>query len=167
MSRLVAALAVAAIAAGTAGASHSLVIKSDESIGSFAVKKDGTLGGLEKAFGKPAELVPGKNGCRASWTIGLNVKLYNLAGKNPCKPATGYFSDAVMYGPGWRTDRGLRIGATTARLKALYPKAKLHGNFYWLVPRFTQATGSYPGLGAFILAGKVNSFQVVYGAGGE
>jgi hypothetical protein len=167
LRRLVAVLAFAAVVAGTAGAWTSLVVRSDEWIGTFAVKKDGTLGGLEKAFGKPATLVRGKDGCRASWNIGLNVKLYNLAGKNPCKPATGYFSDAIMYGTGWSTDRGLRIGATTARLKALYPKAKRHGNFYWLVPRFTQATGSYPGLGAFVLDGKVNSLQVVYGAGGE
>jgi hypothetical protein len=167
MKPLIALAALVAFAAPAAGGSPSFVVKQDNWIGTFAVKNDGTLGGLQKAFGKPAALVRGKDGCRASWKIGLNVTLYNLGGQDPCKPATGYFSDALLSGSRWVTDRGLRVGATTARLQALYPKAKLHGNLYWLVPRFTQATGSYAGLGAFVSGGKVSSLQVIYGAGGE
>ena len=72
-----------------------------------------------------------------------------------------------MTGTRWSTNKGLRVGASVARLKQLYPKAKLHGSMYWLVPRFTQATGSYPGLAATVAGGKVSSFQVIYGAGGE
>ena len=168
MGRLIVALAVACAFAATAAASPSFVIKGDEWIGTFAVKKNGTLGGLEAAFGKPGRLTPTQDGCTALWgSIGLRVSLYNLAGGNPCKPKTGFHSTSVMTGKRWSTNKGLRIGDAVARLKALYPKAKLHGSQYWLVPRFTQATGSYPGLAANVVAGKVSAFQVIWGAGGE
>jgi hypothetical protein len=168
MGRLIAVLAVAALLAGSALASPSFVIKGDEWIGTFAVKQNGTLGGLQAAFGKPSRLTATQDGCVALWgPIGLRVTLYNLGGKNPCKPKTGYFSTAVMSGTRWSTNKGLRVGASVARLKQLYPKAKLRGAAYWLVPRFTQATGSYPGLAANVAGGKVTSFQVIYGAGGE
>ena len=162
------ALAAALVFTGAAAASPSFVIKGDEWIGTFAVKKDGTLGGLQAAFGKPGRLTPNQEGCTALWgSIGLRVSLYNLAGGNPCKPKTGFHSTSVMTGKRWSTNKGLHVGDGTARLKQLYPKAKIHGSMYWLVPRFTQATGSYPGLAAMIVAGKVSSFQVIWGAGGE
>ena len=170
MGRLTLALVAlaAALSAAAALASPSFVIRGDNYIGTFAVKKNGTLGGLQAAFGKPGRITPNQEGCAALWgSIGLRVSLYNLAGGNPCKPKTGYFSTAQMTGSRWRTDRGLAVGATLARLKQLYPKAKRHGEQWWLVPRFTQATGSYPGLAAMIVAGMVSAFQVIYGAGGE
>lgn len=161
-------VAVVLAVTGIAAASPSFVVRGDEFIGTFAVKKNGTLGGLQAAFGKPGRLTPGQDGCTALWgSIGLRVSLYNLAGKNPCKPATGYFSTAVMTGSRWKTNKGLAVGATLAKLKQLYPNAKRHSDSWWLVPRFTQATGSYPGLSAMIAGGKVVSFQVIFGAGGE
>jgi hypothetical protein len=165
---LIAALAAAAAIAAPAAASSSFVIRSDEWIGSFAVKKNGTLGGLQAAFGKQTRLTLMNDGCHATWTsIGLRVHLYNLAGKNPCSPKTGYFSDAVLSGTRWHTGAGVGVGDALARLRRLYPKARQHGVMWWLVPRFTQATGSYPGLAARVVGGEVASFQVVYGAGGE
>jgi hypothetical protein len=82
-------------------------------------------------------------------------------------PKTGYFSSAVMTGARWSTNKGLRNGDTLARLKQLYPRARRHDESWWLVPRFTAATGSYPGLSAMVSGGRVSSFQVIWGAGGE
>ncbi len=168
MRRLIAAVVLAGAVAASALASPSLVIRGDEFIGSFAVKKNGTLGGVEKAFGKPAELRKTKDGCLGLWpSVGLSVFFYNLAGKNACKPKTGYFSDGLMTRDPWRTSNGLRMGDTLARLRQLYPHAEKHGAWQWLVVRQTQATGRYAGLSAKIVGGYVSAFEVVYGAGGE
>ena len=67
---------------------------------------------------------------------------------------------------GWRTALGLRVGDTTARVRALYPKARLKTGVpgdsgYWLVTRGICAEvggGSYPGLLARIRAGRVSAF---------
>jgi len=164
---LVAAVAVVAFT-GAALCSPSFVISGDERIGTFAVRKDGTLGGLQAAFGKPGRLSPTRDGCVAVWgSIGLRVSLYNLGGQNPCKPKTGYFGEAVLTGTGWSTGKGLRAGDTVARLRLLYPRAERHGSSWWLLIRSTQATGRYPGLQATFARGTVASFRVSYGAGGE
>ena len=168
MGRLIVVFGLAAVLAGAAVASTSFVIRNDESIGTFAVKKDGTLGGLQSAFGKPSRLKRTRDGCLALWApIGLRVSLYNLVGGNPCRPKSGYFSEAVLSGKRWSTNRGLQVGDAFERLHRLYPTARLHGKLWWLIPRFTQATGSYPGLAARVIGGGVASFQVIYGAGGE
>jgi hypothetical protein len=63
----------------------------------------------------------------------------------------------------WRTAVGLRVGDSVARLRWLYPRARLHGaagpsRGYWLVSRRTCAeVGSlpFPGLLARIRVGRV------------
>ena len=168
MKSLLATLVLAGALAASALAAPSLVIRGDQFIGSFAVKKNGTLAGVEKAFGKPAELRKTKDGCLGLWPdVALSVLFYNLAGKSPCKPKTGFFSDGLMTRSGWHTSNGLRIGDTLARLRQLYPHAEKHGAWQWLVVRQTQATGRYAGLSAKIAGGYVSAFEIVYGAGGE
>ena len=169
MGRLTLVAAVAATAfAGVTLASPSFAIRGDEWIGTYAVKQDGTLGGLQAAFGKPGRLTPTRDGCTALWgSIGLRVTLYNLGGKNPCRPKTGYFGSALLTGARWSTGKGLRPGDTLARLRRLYPRAERHGSSWWLVIRFTQATGRYPGLQASVAGGTVASFLIIYGAGGD
>jgi hypothetical protein len=169
MGRLIAVLVIAAGLAVSAGAAVSpYLIRSDQYIGNFAVKKNGTLGGVIRAYGKPSELRRTKDGCLGLWpSVGLSVFFYNLVDKNPCKPATGFFSDALMTRDPWRTSNGLRMGDTLARLKQLYPKAERHGSSQWLVIRFTQATGRYPGLAAKLVGGRITAFEVLYQAGGE
>ena len=65
----------------------------------------------------------------------------------------------------WRTALGLRVGDTAARVRALYPRARLKtgvpgDNGYWLVTRQIckeVGGGSYPGLLARMKAGKVSA----------
>ena len=168
--RTMLAVRVVALAAGVAGstASDSRVIRGDEWIGSFAVKKNGKLGGALAAFGAPSSTTRGDGSCRVRWNrLGLQISFYNLGGQDACGRTTGFFQSATINGRGWRTVQGLRIGDAGARVRRLFPSAERHGNRWWLVPRFTQATGRYPGLSAGVNGGKVTDFRVVYGAGGE
>ena len=65
----------------------------------------------------------------------------------------------------WRTAMGLRVGDTAARLRTLYPRARLRTGFagdsgYWLVTRQVCAEvggGAYPGLLARMRAGRVSA----------
>ena len=65
----------------------------------------------------------------------------------------------------WRTAVGLRVGDSAARLRALYPRARLRTGFpgdsgYWLVTRQVCAEvggGSYPGLLARMQRGRVSA----------
>ena len=65
----------------------------------------------------------------------------------------------------WRTAVGLRVGETAARLRSLYPRARLRTGFagdsgYWLVTRQICAevgAGSYPGLLARMQRGRVSA----------
>jgi hypothetical protein len=63
----------------------------------------------------------------------------------------------------WRTAVGLRVGDSAARLRSLYPKARLRtglavDNGYWLVTRQVCAEvggGDYPGLLAWMKGARV------------
>jgi hypothetical protein len=161
---------------GSAG-SAVFTIHGDWRMGSFRVKGDGTLGGAIDAFGKPGSRDRNGGACTVRWARhGLKIVFYNLGGSNPCRPATGFFSNARARGQHWETDKGLRIGDRQRRLRNLYPNAKFHRalpNFYpsgwWLVPRRSQfgTGGLYPGLLAHMRDRRVVSFHVRYPAGGD
>jgi hypothetical protein len=116
-------LAVAALAASPT------VIQGDERIGRFAVKRDGSLGGLVDAFGRPSSLRrTGQAGCIARWRqLRMEVRLYNLGGRDPCSREGGRFGRAFLTGPQFRTSKALRMRDPIARLRALYPRATRHG----------------------------------------
>ena len=65
----------------------------------------------------------------------------------------------------WRTAVGLRVGDSAARLRSLYPRARLRTGFagdsgYWLVTRQMCAEvggGAYPGLLARMQNGRVSA----------
>jgi hypothetical protein len=172
-----AVVAACLVPAGLA-ATRTITISADERIGSFRVKSDGTLGGAIRAFGAPSALRrTSDNTCTATWRpISLTIYLYNLGGDDACSRQGGLFGRAIMRGPAWRTTKGLRIGDPVARLRALYPKARVHRGErfswpagYWLVPRANRfgLSGTYPGLLAETRGGRVVGFHVRYQAGGE
>jgi hypothetical protein len=168
MRLLLVALVVALGTATLGSAATSRVIRGDEWISSFAVKKNGKLGGAVGAFGAPSSTKRGDGTCLVRWSsLGVTITFYNLGGQDACGRSTGFFRSATISGRGWRTSQGLAIGNSLARVRALFPKAERHGTRWWLVSRFTQATGRYPGLSASVHGGKVADFQVIFGAGGE
>jgi hypothetical protein len=174
------AVAVAALVApATAHAqAPSFVVQADVKIGRFAVKRDGTLGGAQRAFGRPTSTRRTQQvACIAAWApYGLTINFYNLGGQNPCSPRYGFFARAFLQGSRWRTASGLRVGASVAVLRRLYPAARFYAGVrgerpagWWLVTRTTPfgLGGSYPGLLATTRRGAVSSFQVRYPAGGD
>jgi hypothetical protein len=167
--RLLLVAVVLALGTATIGsAATSRVIRSDEWIGSFTVKKNGKLGGAVSAFGAPSSTKRGDGTCIVRWArLGVTITFYNLGGQDACGRSTGFFQSATISGAGWRTSQGLAIDDSQARVRQLFPKAERHGSRWWLVSRFTQATGRYPGLSAGVRGGKVADFKVIYGAGGE
>ena len=170
----VAALALGGVGAGAASA-QALVIQGDTSIAGFLVKRDGSLGGAIDALGAPSSSRRTGETCLVRWRpLGIRMSFYNLGGGNPCGRRTGRFSNAVATGPRWRTGRGLRIGDSRARLRALYPRATFHqdrfyGAGWWLVTRRTQfgLPGTYPGLLARMLNRHVSGLVVRFPAGGD
>jgi hypothetical protein len=71
---------------------------------------------------------------------------------------------SVTNRPKWRTVLCLRVSDTVARLRSLYPRARLRGTApergYWLVTRQICAEvggGAYPGLLARIRNGRVSA----------
>jgi hypothetical protein len=173
---LVCLVAAACILASLAAA-HTFTIVSDERLGPFRVKTDGTLGGAIKAFGRPRLKHTSDQSCTATWPRhGLTIYLYNLGGSDPCTPRYGFFLRAIARGDHWRTSRGLRLGDPVSRLRSLYPSARFHTGLRgywpagcWLVRRANRfgLPGSYPGLLAETRAGRVVAFHVRYQRGGE
>jgi hypothetical protein len=149
----------------------SIVVRGDVQIGRFLVKRDGTLDGAIRAFGRPSILRRGRyQTCFARWPdIGLRINFYNLGGKDPCARQYGYFSDATMVGEHWVTAKGLRLGHPARRLYALYSPRRFSGTWAWLLTRYLPYADGfrYPGLSAKIHRGWVTAFRVRYPAGGE
>jgi hypothetical protein len=160
-------------------AEPSFLVRSDVSIGSFAVKANGTLGGATRAYGEPDSLRKRYGAtCTATWRLyQLTIAFYNLGGGDPCTPRGGKFSRAIMRGQRWRTSKGLRVGMPSARIQRFYPKAMWHRGFrgywptgWWLVTRpsiYGPDATHYPGLLAETRSGRILSLQVRYPAGGD
>jgi hypothetical protein len=171
------ALVAAAACVVPLAAAHVFTVVTDERLGSFRVKTDGTLGGAISAFGTP-KLDRGSDvTCRATWVRhALTIDFYNLGGGDPCSRRFGFFGRAIMRGDHWRTSKGLRLGDPVARLRRLYPTARFHigkrgfrPSGWWLVVRKNRfgLPGTSPGLLAETRNGRVTAFRVQYQRGGE
>jgi hypothetical protein len=179
VKRLVTVIAAAAVAltAATSASAHVFTIHGDWKIGSFAVKRDGTLRGAVDAFGQPGSRTRHGEACTVRWPQhGLRIGFYNLGGHNPCLGRFGFFSNARAKGPHWRTNRGLEIGDLQSRLRDLYPNALFHSGeesvfppSWWLVVRRSPfgTGGQYPGLLAVTQDRRITQFQVRFAAGGD
>ncbi|HXV58681.1 MAG TPA: hypothetical protein VD704_12510 [Gaiellaceae bacterium] len=167
-------LAVAALLAAAAPASAA-VVHGDWRLAGYRVKADGTLRGALEAFGQPSRLTRTSDiTCSARWSgRGLRIGFYNLGGFNPCSPRRGRFSNAVVTGRQWETNRGLAVGDRARRLHRLYPNARWGaapgGAGWWLIARSSPVGegGFYPGLLARMRDGRVAALVVRYPAGGD
>lgn len=130
------------------------------------VRRNGTLDGAIRAFGKPTSLRRGRyRDCTARWQpIGLRIVFYNLGLGNPCLRQYGYFSNATMVGRHWVTARGLRLGDPSQTLHVRYSPRRFTGSWAWLVTRYSRIGVStyYPGLAAKVHRGWVTAFRIRY-----
>lgn len=152
-----------------AGGRSALVVVRDRSVGGVAVGSK--LARATSAFGRPdATRRVSRDECRAVWRrIGLTLVYVDLSGGNPCR--VGVMLVATATSTRWRTDRGLRIGDRAARIRAVYPRARLVAAApyagWWLIKRHTcPTTGSqaYPGLRARTSAHRVSALVVTVAA---
>lgn len=172
----VAICVLVALALAPCAVARSFVVQGDTTIGGYAVKANGTLGGAIEAFGQPTTLRgtsyqgQPRIACVARWQhLGLRISFYNLGGEDACEPRSGYFSQALVTGKQWRTAKGLRIGDSARRLRFLYNPSRFTGQWVWLLKRYSQygAGAHYPGLEGKILRGRVTAFRVNFPAGGD
>lgn len=125
------------------------------------------------AFGRPSSRAINRatRRCTLSWRrLGL-VMRFEYFSTTACARST--FTDAVITGARWKTDRGLRIGASIDTMQTLYPQARQHlrskykGEWWLLESIFYDDCGGapprpYPGLAATVVRGVVKSFNVHY-----
>jgi hypothetical protein len=136
-----------------------------------------TLGDFVRAFGPESACVVGKSRAEShvTWqSRGVRGDFTTLGGfprssDNACTAPAHVQPDTVEVFRGvWRTGRGLHVGDTTVRLRALYPRATLHQDGWWLVTRANDPLwGTYGQLVARIRNRKVAYLRLVLHAEGD
>ena len=162
------ALVVVVVVLGLAGAAFPAtgvrVIQGDKNVGGIKVGRS-TPPQVKQLFGTPStSRAISAQSCLQSWKgVPLVVHFFTFEGK-PCTKGVALIV-TVTGRAAWRTAVGLRVGDTTARVRALYPRARLRSGGpgdtgYWLVTRQICAEvggGSYPGLLARMRHGRVSA----------
>lgn len=163
MRRLVAvSAALAAFVGAASAAAPGHVIHGDSIAGGIRIAHSSPAD-VKKLFGAPSTShLTSSRSCGQRWKDArLTVTFFTFEEK-PC--ARGVALIVTVTGrTAWRTAVGLRVGDSAARLRSLYPKARLRTGFqlesgYWLVTRQICAEvggGDYPGLMARMKGGRV------------
>lgn len=127
------------------------------------------LADATRALGRPSSRKSiGRLRCRVRWSnLGLTVRfvVFGTQAGRPCKPSAAQFASATIGRAPRRgssllhtlaTDRGLRVGATVAALRRIYPEARRRGHSYVIV--------AFPDGGSVVSArtsrGRVSSLAV-------
>jgi hypothetical protein len=138
-------------------------IQGDRSLGPLRVGT-GTLAQARAVYGSPSAVRRSGQTCTARWSSAQLSVSFLAFDSDPC--GSGVVVYAVATGRRWRTDRGLRIGDSASRLRALYPRAKAHRDGWWLIGRRACAEvggQAFPGLKARVNRRGVTAFVVTAG----
>jgi hypothetical protein len=168
-----------------AGGSSVIRVGADsQTIGPWQTGTTPTFAAAVAAFGRETsctrlEKLPAF--ARAEWReLGLRMVFgsYGPGGAHPCRARRSVFLDnARAYGKQWQTSRGLKVGDSLAKLRRLYPQARLrtytrgvasvHG--WWLVVRRSRVPDDHqvPALLATIRANRVTALVVNVHAEGD
>jgi hypothetical protein len=142
------------------GASAPLMVRTAASgaanLGGWPLRR-GSLSVGAARLGPPARLVRAARVCLARWpALGAAVQLA-ADGPDPCD-GTATARWARLAGSAWRTQRGLAPGDSVARMKRLYPAARLRGGRWWLVSgREAGRRAPVPRLRAEVRSGRVRA----------
>ena len=187
-------IACAILALAVVGGSVSIVQAADtsairigvktETIGPWRVQANPSLAGAIAAFGAPARCrkVTGLPGFASVEWQGLGLRAifgtYGSGGARPCHATRRVRLDnARASSKEWQTGRGLRVGDSVAKLRRLYPQARLRTytrgvarvRGWWLVVRTSRVPDrhSVPALLATAQGGRVTGFVVSVHAEGD
>ena len=140
------------------------VIQGDRNAGGIRIARS-TPADVKRLFGAPSTWkARSAQDCLQSWKgARLAVTFFTFEGK-PCTAGVALIV-TVTGRAAWRTAVGLRVGDVAARLRTLYPRARLRTGFagdsgYWLVTRRACAEvggTAYPGLLARMRNARVSA----------
>jgi hypothetical protein len=138
----------------------SFTIRADHAVGPLRVGS-ATPAHAVAAYGPPSALRRAGTSCTAPWPSASLLLGFLSFDANPC--SSGILVRAVATDRRWHTNRGLRVGDSRARLRALYPHATAHRDGWWLVTRHACAEvggQAFPGLLARMGHRRVAGFVV-------
>lgn len=185
---IVAAAALCVPPAGATAHARSFVVESgptSQQVGDFVVWRDPTYRGAIAAFGPASfcRLIRGDpTWAMAAWlSLGLHIELRTYgsppAGETGCTaPDSIRVAAVTLTDRRWRTTRGLRIGDRAARLKRLYPAARVHSpRSRWIVTTVSRCAIGVcprkyvvvPRLIGRLTGGRVSAFVLPVGAQGD
>ena len=179
LAPLAAILALIPAAAAGAATTHTIRWSDGEvtRIGSLNTTGSPTIARATRAFGAPSrKRLESRLVCVVDWReLGLRGSFVNLGGPTPgrttCSDSVGKLQTATIRGTSFRTQRGLRVADSIARLRRLHPGARLRAGSWWLATA-PNVLGGEPGeriaiVRANVRSGKVTSFVLWIGAAGE
>ena len=159
---LLAALVALALALPSSASAADLVVKVRSkhvsALGGFGTNgSHGTLRNAVRAWGRPSTRKSAGGGfCHVNWSS-VGVKAVFVSG---CGDSSR-IQRATLHGTRWTTERGLRVGDPTARLKQLYPGAEFTVSNFWLYTAYDSfVQGQAPIVAAQMKGGAVNLIQV-------
>jgi hypothetical protein len=125
------------------------------------------------AFGAPtiaARGTPNSNLCTARWErLGLDVGFAGVpAACTGSLVRRGAWYGMRLWGPRWKTARGLQVGDRSAEIKRVYPRATYisrppQPGEWWLITEKQAEFGTKPLLVAEVGAGRVIAIRVPAG----
>jgi hypothetical protein len=146
-------------------------------IGALDLARTPTIKRVSDAFGRPTrKRLENKVLCVVDWRgLGVRANFVNLGaprrGQTTCATTVGRLQTAEIRGARWRTQNGLAVGDSVARLRRLHPGARRHGTTWWLATKASMlggdGSGRIPIVRANVKDGKVTVFVLWIGAAGE
>jgi hypothetical protein len=177
-SALVSALVLAALAVAASPALGARTIKAQPDrfwavtyLGGWHVAAHPEYPRAVRALGKPSHIKnPDIPGCRPTWRrLGLRIQFESFGIAHGCNE--GKAQAAVVKGKrgrgSWRTQLGLRVGDSFARLERLYPDARRKPGARVIVYQDEPAIGDGSIITAVIRHERVASFRLWLGGAGE
>ena len=175
-SVLAAVIALGALGVSDAGASYTIGWSHNHvtRVGRFRPAHP-SLSNAIAAFGQPSgRRADGYGGCTVTWRrLRLKVTTANYggipSGHTTCEGAYGLVQTMTAKSRGFRTYRGLRVGARSSSVLAHHPSAEFHHGSYWLVHYYSPIGegGEAVVVRAGVSGGRVRSFKLLIGGAGE
>jgi hypothetical protein len=165
--KLATTLAVAGLAlmafgvasATSAASSSSYVITATKSIDGYRVGS--TYVAARRRFGGPKSSSQSSRTCVASWSNRVTIAWNRRWPYAKWSKACVTFAWANVAGGKWRTDKGLRVGASQSQLKKLYKGATRKSSSGYTVWRLAKTSGS--SLQAWLKRDRIAFFRIVRG----
>ena len=149
----------------------------DTRIGTYRPRRDPTIAGAERVFGRSSQRELGRHGdCRVDWRrLGLRITFERLGGPDPgetrCAGNVGQAQWVTVRGRGFRTWKGLRVGHRSATIAERHPSARFVDHVWWLKTARSRDGGGfyeeYPVVTAIVNGGRVTMITGWIGAAGS